>query len=92
MASTNEEYVKVSDAKAVNMEQQTQAQPHVMYAQQPQAVHTTVVTTADSSETNALLLLIFGTICCPILCCVNVCLYSKYSRFAFRSLKLTCLQ
>ena len=58
--------------KAVEMEQQQQP----VYVQQPQAIHPTVAMT-DPSETNALLLLIFGTICCPVLCCVNVCLYSK---------------
>ena len=79
MHGANDEYVKVSDTKTVNMEQQQQPQypQNVVYTQQPHAVHTTVLA-SDPSETNALLLLIFGTICCPILCCVNVCLYRKY--------------
>ena len=56
----------------VEMEQQ---QP--VYVEQPQTVHETAAM-ADPSETSALLLLIFGTIICPILCCVNACVYSKY--------------
>ena len=44
----------------VEMEQQ---QP--VYVEQPQTVHETAAM-ADPSETSALLLLIFGTIICPI--------------------------
>ena len=62
----------MSTKNAVEMEQQQS-----VYVQQPQRVQHPTITTTDPSETSAMLMLIFGTLCCPFLCCVNGWLYSK---------------
>ena len=72
-------YVAVQDTvHVVNMPSAPSPPAQIVYTQQPQTIHTTIVT-KDSSEPISLLLLIFGIIfCCPILYCINVALYRHH--------------